>query len=107
MRQARGGVRTGAVSLRVGDSRGIIPEHSGGVPPPPEGLVLNKIMRTLIWAAALGVIILFVIRQPFGPMGTHTTKLKTSEFVRRIQQGTIRTVVLERTKATGTMDPQD
>jgi len=64
-------------------------------------------MRTLIWVAALGVIIAVVIRQPFGPLATHQTKLKTSDFIRRIQQGTIKTIVLERIKASGTMEPQD
>src|SRR5205085_2214086 len=53
------------------------------------------------------VIILVVIRQPFGPLTAHSTQLNTSDFVKRIQQGTIHTIVLERNKATGNMDPQD
>src|SRR3712207_2516349 len=63
-------------------------------------------MRNLLWIAVLVVIALVVARSNVGgnPWGPNKQTLKYSEFLQRVDDGTISEVVVERLRAHGKFD---
>ena len=62
---------------------------------------MNKMVRTLLWVAVLVVIAFVVTRGPMGGIGSKSKKIPYSEFIARLEDGTIRSVKIERQKAQG------
>ncbi len=66
---------------------------------------MNRLMRNLLWVMVLVVVGLFVVRSPMSGFTQRRTPLKYSEFLSRLERGTITSVTIEHIRAHGTQVP--